>query len=47
MMVEEYLATGTNLKEVFMLIDFRHKPTEDDLMIMIFLYHEKEYSCSY
>ena len=42
MMVEEYLATRTNLKEVFMLIDFRHKPTEDDLMMYDFLkYHEK------
>jgi len=42
MMVEEYLASRPNLKEVFMLIDFRHKPTEYDLMMYDFLkYHDK------
>jgi GTP-binding protein len=42
MMIEEYLSTRANLKEVFMLIDFRHKPTEDDLLMYDFLkYHEK------
>lgn len=37
MMVEEYLETRENLKRVFMLIDFRHKPTEDDLTMYNFL----------
>jgi GTP-binding protein len=42
MMIEEYLETRSNLKEVFMLIDFRHKPTEDDLMMYDFLkYYDK------
>ncbi len=42
MMIEEYLASRPNLKEVFMLIDFRHKPSEDDLMMYDFLkFHEK------
>ena len=37
MMIEEYLANRPNLKEVFMLIDFRHKPTQDDLLMYNFL----------
>lgn len=37
MMVEEYLQTRDNLKRVFMLVDFRHKPTEDDLIMYNFL----------
>lgn len=37
MMIEEYLKTRTNLKRVFMLIDFRHKPTEDDVIMYNFL----------
>ncbi len=37
MMIEEYLEKRTELKRVFMLIDFRHKPTEDDLMMYNFL----------
>lgn len=37
MMVEEYLETRSELKRVFMLIDFRHKPTEDDLTMYNFL----------
>ena len=41
MMIEEYLSERENLKQVFMLIDFRHKPTEDDLLMYNFLkYHE-------
>ncbi len=43
MMIEEYLANRTSLKEVFMIIDFRHKPTENDLLMYNFLkYHEKK-----
>ena len=37
MMIEEYLANRENLKEVFLLIDFRHKPTQDDLLMYNFL----------
>lgn len=37
MMIEEYLAKRTELKRVFMLIDFRHKPMEDDLLMYNFL----------
>ena len=37
MMIEEYLTNRENLKEVFLLIDFRHKPTNDDLLIYNFL----------
>ena len=37
MMIEEYLENRKNLKEVFLLIDFRHKPTQDDLLMYNFL----------
>ena len=37
MMIEEYLKTRENLKEVFMLIDYRHKPTEDDVLMFEYL----------
>jgi len=37
MMIEDYLSERKELKEVFMLIDFRHKPTEDDLLMYNFL----------
>ncbi len=37
MMIEEYLEKRQQLKRVFMLIDFRHKPTEDDLLMYNFL----------
>lgn len=37
MMIEEYLEKRDVLKRVFMLIDFRHKPTEDDLLMYNFL----------
>lgn len=36
-MIEEYLQIRENLKEVFLLIDFRHKPTEDDLLMYDYL----------
>ncbi len=36
-MIEEYLKTRKNLKHVFMLIDYRHKPTENDLIMYDFL----------
>ena len=37
MMIEEYLEKRSQLKRVFMLIDFRHRPTEDDLLMYNFL----------
>lgn len=41
LMIEEYLKTRDNLKCVFLLVDYRHKPTEDDLLMYNFLryYH--------
>ncbi len=37
LMIEEYLKERKNLKHVFLLIDYRHKPTEDDLLMYEFL----------
>ena len=37
LMIEEYLKSRPNLKHVFMLVDYRHKPTEDDVLMYNFL----------
>ena len=37
LMIEEYLKSRENLKHVFMLIDYRHKPTEDDVLMYNYL----------
>lgn len=37
LMIEEYLINRKNLKRVFLLVDFRHKPTEDDLLMYNFM----------
>ncbi len=37
LMIEEYLKNRKNLSHVFMLIDYRHKPTEDDILMYNFL----------
>ena len=37
MIIEDYLKMRENLKEVFMLVDFRHKPTEDDVLMYNYL----------
>lgn len=37
MMIEEYLINRENLKRVFLLIDYRHKPSEDDLLMFNFM----------
>ena len=37
LMIEEYLTTRKNLKLVFMLIDFRHKPSENDILMYDYL----------
>lgn len=39
LMMEDYMANRENLKNVFMLIDFRHKPTNDDIMMYNYLKH--------
>ena len=39
LMMEDYLTNRENLKQVFMLIDFRHKPSKDDLLMYKFLKH--------
>ncbi len=41
LMMEDYLTSRKNLKQVFMLIDFRHKPNSDDLMMYNYLKHYK------
>jgi len=37
LMIEEYIMNRPNLKHVFLLIDYRHKPTENDLIMYDFL----------
>ena len=37
LIIEDYLKERDNLKMVFMLIDFRHKPTNDDVMMYDYL----------
>ena len=39
LMMEDYLTTRENLKQVFMLIDFRHKLSRDDIMMFNYLKH--------
>lgn len=43
LMIEEYLKSRGNLTSVFLLIDYRHKPSEDDVLMFEFLqyYHIK------
>ena len=40
-MIEDYLVNRKNLKQVFLLIDFRHRPTNDDLLMYNFLKYYK------
>ena len=41
-MIENYVTKRNNLKMVFLLVDFRHKPTEDDCLMYNFLkYYNK------
>lgn len=37
LMIEDYLKSRENLKMVFMLVDFRHKPTNDDILMYDYL----------
>ena len=39
LIMEDYLEGRENLKMVFMLIDFRHKPTQDDVLMYKYLKH--------
>ena len=37
LMIEEYIMNRPNLKHVFLLVDYRHKPTDNDLIMYDFL----------
>ena len=39
LMIEEYLENREQLKRVFLILDFRHKPSEDDLLMYNYLKH--------
>lgn len=41
LMMEDYLTNRDNLKQVFMLVDFRHKLSADDKLMYEFLKHYK------
>lgn len=41
LMIEEYLEKREQLKRVFMLVDFRHQPSEDDILMYNFLKYYK------
>ena len=41
LMMEDYLINRPNLKQVFMLVDFRNKLSSDDVMMYNFLKHYK------
>lgn len=41
LMIEDYIINRKNLKCVFLLIDFRHKPTNDDILMYNFLKYYK------
>ena len=42
MIIEDYIQCRDNLKMVFMLIDFRHKPTSDDVLMYDYLKYYKK-----
>jgi len=39
LIMEDYLEGRENLQKVFLLIDFRHKPTDDDVLMYKYLKH--------
>ncbi len=41
LMMEDYLVNRDALKQVFMLVDFRHKPTSDDIAMYNYLKYYK------
>lgn len=38
-MIDEYLNTRESLKQVILLVDSRHKPTQDDMIMLNFIRH--------
>ena len=38
-MIEEYLTKRTTLKRAFLLVDYRHEPTNDDVLMYQYLKH--------
>ncbi|MEG1613643.1 MAG: ribosome biogenesis GTP-binding protein YihA/YsxC [Clostridia bacterium] len=38
-MIESYLHTSAHLKHIFVLVDIRHDPTNDDLQLINYLFH--------
>ena len=40
-MIEDYIIHRKNLKQVFLLIDFRHRPTNDDILMYNYLKYYK------
>ncbi len=43
-LIEGYLQNSPNIKNLFLLVDIRHEPTEDDKLMFNYLYH---YNISY
>jgi len=41
LMIEDYIVNRDNLKQVFLLVDFRHRPTNDDILMYNYLKHYK------
>ena len=41
LMIEDYIVNRKNLKQVFLLIDFRHRPTNDDILMYDYLKYYK------
>ena len=41
LMIEDYIVNRKNLKCVFLLVDFRHRPTNDDIIMYNFLKYYK------
>ena len=44
-MIEEYITKRSELKLTFLLVDFRHKPTNDDVLMYQFLKHYQRKVC--
>lgn len=41
LMIEDYIVNRKNLKQVFLLVDFRHRPTNDDILMYNYLKYYK------
>lgn len=37
LMIEDYIKNRSNLQRVFLLVDYRHRPTEDDILMYNYL----------